>query len=128
MPGLVVSYFRRFDSSRSTNIYLIVGYLSYFLGSMAWIFIDLATIHSLPFPIISEPMMFLIVLFISWRRNELKTLWSGLFFDPEMKDVTENLLARESQTVDRTNSVEISRLVEETGNIQNAKDTESEEI
>ena len=52
-PGLMLSYLRRFDVSRATNIYLIIGLASFYLGSLIWMLIDMEIRHSLPFAIIT---------------------------------------------------------------------------
>jgi hypothetical protein len=43
--------------------------------------IDTFTVHSLPFAIFSEPVTIIIVLGVSYRRNEMTTLWGGFFYD-----------------------------------------------
>jgi hypothetical protein len=68
-PGLLVSYLRRFDHSRSTHLYFVIGLVSFYVGSMLWMLIDLYTVHSLPFAIISEPVAILIICVQSFRRN-----------------------------------------------------------
>jgi hypothetical protein len=68
-PGLVLSYLRRFDKTRGTYLYFIIGLISFYAGSVLWMVIDLETVHSLPFAIISEPVTILIVLIYSTRRN-----------------------------------------------------------
>ena len=73
-------------------IYLSIGWVSFFVGSLAWIFADLLTIHALPLAIISDPILVLGVCIVANRRNELKTMMSGFFFDPEMPDMSEELL------------------------------------
>ena len=68
-PGLVLSYLRRFDKTRGTYLYFIIGLISFYAGSVLWMVIDLETVHSLPFAIISEPITIVIVLIYSTRRN-----------------------------------------------------------
>jgi hypothetical protein len=68
-PGLVLSYLRRFDKSRGTYLYFIIGLISFYAGSVLWMLIDLETVHSLPFAIISEPITIVIVVIYSTRRN-----------------------------------------------------------
>lgn len=46
--------------------------------------VDQTTIHSLPFAILSEPITILLVIMFSYRRNEIRTLWNGYFYDPEL--------------------------------------------
>lgn len=68
-PGLVLSYLRRFDKTRGTYLYFIIGLISFYAGSVLWMIIDLETVHSLPFAIISEPITIIIVVIYSTRRN-----------------------------------------------------------
>lgn len=68
-PGLVISYLRRFDLSRSTWVYLIIGYASQYLGSMVWLFIDSSTDHTLPLGLICDPLLLAIVIIFAYRRN-----------------------------------------------------------
>lgn len=68
-PGLVLSYLRRFDKTRGTYLYFIIGLISFYAGSVLWMVIDLETAHSLPFAIISEPITIIIVVIYSIRRN-----------------------------------------------------------
>jgi hypothetical protein len=68
-PGLVLSYLRRFDKTRGTYLYFIIGLISFYAGSVLWMVVDLETVHSLPFAIISEPITIVIVVIYSIRRN-----------------------------------------------------------
>ncbi len=40
-PGLALSYLRRFDKSRGTYIYFLIGLVSFYFGSICWMIIDL---------------------------------------------------------------------------------------
>ena len=80
-PGLLLSYLRRFDVSRSTNIYLKVGLWSFYLGSATWMLVDMGIRHSLPFGVISEPVAIAVICLVSRKRNELKIIWNGIFYD-----------------------------------------------
>lgn len=40
-PGLVISYLRRFDKSRGTVVYFVIGLVSFYLGSICWMIADL---------------------------------------------------------------------------------------
>lgn len=42
--------------------------------------------------IVSDPITTITIFFFAMRRNELKTIWDGRFFDAEMPDVVENIL------------------------------------
>lgn len=66
---------------------------------------DQSTRHSLPFAIISEPVTILLVVVFSYRRNEIRTLWNGYFYDPELNFVEDRLI------VDRTDSDHLTELV-----------------
>ena len=85
-PGLLISYLRRFDKSRATHLYFLIGLVSYYTGSILWMVIDMQTVHSLPFAIISEPVMIIIICVHSFRRNEFRILWKGTFYDDELAE------------------------------------------
>lgn len=80
-PGLFISYLRRFDKSRGTFLYLFIGYGSFYVGSLLWMIVDMNIKHALPLAIISDPITTITVFIFASRRNELKTIWNGLFFD-----------------------------------------------
>lgn len=80
-PGLFISYLRRFDKSRGTFLYLFIGYGSFYIGSILWMVVDMNTRHALPMAIISDPITTITVFIFASRRNELKTIWNGLFYD-----------------------------------------------
>lgn len=52
LPGLLVSYLRRFDRCRTTNIYLITTVSCYFFGSILWNFINIFSAYPIPFDLI----------------------------------------------------------------------------
>lgn len=60
----------------------MIGYLSFYIGSVLWMLADQSTIHSWPFAIISDPVTILLVVMFAYRRNEIRTLWNGYFYDP----------------------------------------------
>jgi len=41
IPGLILSYLRRFDKTRGTFLYFIIGLVSFYFGSIIWMVIDL---------------------------------------------------------------------------------------
>ena len=77
---------------------MIIGYISFYIGSILWMFADMATEHTLPLAIISDPVVIVIVIFFAFRRNELRTIWEGWIFDPEMPDVSEDMFASSART------------------------------
>ena len=74
-PGVLLSYLRRFDSSRNTTIYLIIATVTFFIGGIAWMFISVVSPVSFPFGLISEPFMFGLVCIFAYRRREIRVLW-----------------------------------------------------
>ena len=47
-PGIFMSYLRRFDISRNTNIYFITAVSVFIIGSIVWVFISIGSVHSWP--------------------------------------------------------------------------------
>ena len=80
-PGMLVSFLRRFDSSRNTTLYVILATITFFIGGIAWMFITIASPVSFPFGLVSEPCMIGLVCVFSYRRRELGVLWRGKFYD-----------------------------------------------
>jgi hypothetical protein len=85
-PGLFISYLRRFDKSRGTFMYLFIGWISYCVGSMLWMLIDIHISFSIPMGIIFAPVATVMILGFAYRRNEFETIWSGCFYDEERRD------------------------------------------
>lgn len=52
-PGMLLSFLRRFDSSRNTTLYLILATITFFIGGVAWMFISIASPVNLPFGLVS---------------------------------------------------------------------------
>lgn len=73
-----------------------MGYGSFYIGSILWMIIDMNTRHALPMAIVSDPITTITIFFFAMRRNELKTIWDGRFFDTEMPDVVEEVLPTRS--------------------------------
>lgn len=44
-----MSYLRRFDISRNTNIYFITAICVFLIGSVIWMIISVGSVHSWPF-------------------------------------------------------------------------------
>lgn len=40
-PGLLLSYLRRFDKSRGTFLYFLIGLIAFYIGSLLWMLIDM---------------------------------------------------------------------------------------
>ena len=80
-PGMLFSYLRRFDSSRSTNLYLLTASATFLLGGIAWMFLSIASPVDFPFGLVSEPCMFGLICLFAYRRREMRVLWDGKFYD-----------------------------------------------
>jgi hypothetical protein len=68
-PGILISYFRRFDTSRNTNIYTITSVTLLFGGAIIWMVLDVITPINLPFGIIAEPAMIGLVCLFAHNRK-----------------------------------------------------------
>lgn len=51
------------------------------LGSVIWMFISIASQDSWPFGLIAEPATLGFISFFAWKRKEIRTLWTGKFYD-----------------------------------------------
>lgn len=68
-PGILLSYFHRFDKSRNTNIYVITSSVAFFAGSMLWIIITSFSTVNLPFQSVTEPAMLILVILFAYNRK-----------------------------------------------------------
>lgn len=80
-PGCLMSYMRRFDTSRNTKVYIVTCVSVFALGSVIWMFISIASQDSWPFGLIAEPATLGFISFFAWKRKEIRTLWTGKFYD-----------------------------------------------
>ena len=86
VPGVLLSFLRKYDENFNTGwggVYTIVGNLSFILSTTIWILIEALYPFSIPFSLITYTLLFLSILLVSFRRNELKTLWDGRFYKEE---------------------------------------------
>ncbi len=84
--GMLMSYLRRFDSSRNTSVYVITVTVLFMVGSALWMVISVLSIHSWPLGIVTGPTVLVAVSLFAYKRMEIRTLWEGKFFDPEYAD------------------------------------------
>ena len=82
-PGMLLSYLRRFDTSRNTHVYLVTSAILFLIGGIAWVFVNLPAEVTFPFGLISEPCMFGLVCIFAYQRREIRVIWSGEFYDEE---------------------------------------------
>lgn len=78
-----MSYLRRFDISRNTNIYFLTAVTVFVLGSVVWMVISIGSVHSWPFEIVTGPIMMGLVVVFAYKRREIRTLWEGSFYDED---------------------------------------------
>jgi hypothetical protein len=83
LPGMLLSYFHRYDFSKNIRIYFLMGYFSYFCGSIFWILINFIIPNSMSFFLYPLPFMIGFSSFLAYKRNENLDLWEGLFYDYE---------------------------------------------
>ena len=82
---MFLSYLRGYDENYSTGwggVYTVVGNLSFLIGTLIWIPIEGAYLFSVPFNLVTYMCLLLGVIIIAYKRNEIKTLWSGRFNGP----------------------------------------------
>lgn len=88
-PGMLLSYLRRFDSSRNTRVYLVTATVLFLLGGIAWVFLNVPSAVTFPFGLISDPCMFGLVCVFAYQRREIRVIWSGEFYDEEFANQKE---------------------------------------
>lgn len=76
-----MSYMRRFDSSRNTRVYIITCVCVFLFGSLVWLVISIVSKDSWPFGLIAEPAALSLISFFAWKRKEIRTIWTGKFYD-----------------------------------------------
>ncbi len=64
-----MSYMRRFDDSRNTKIYFITCISMFFVGSLVWLAMSIATEESFPFGLVAEPATLGFVALFAWKRK-----------------------------------------------------------
>ena len=80
-PGMLLSYFHRYDQNKHIRIYFLMGYFSYFCGTILWILISFFLPNPLSFFIYPLPFMIGFSSILGYKRNENLDLWEGLFYD-----------------------------------------------
>ena len=68
-PGILLSYMRRFDTSRNTKVYIITSLTIFFFGSLLWMVLSIFSSVALPFGIVAEPLILMLVPFFAWKRK-----------------------------------------------------------
>ena len=68
-PGIIISYLRRFDQSRNTNIYLVTSIIAYFLGSIIWWIVNAFSYYPIPYSAFCEPLMMITFSIFAFKRK-----------------------------------------------------------
>lgn len=97
---MLLSYLRRFDTSRNTHVYLVTSAILFLVGGVAWVFVNIPANVTFPFGLISEPCMFGLVCIFAYQRREIRVIWSGEFYDEEFANQDELRVIMEM--IDRT--------------------------
>ena len=69
-----------------SSIFTQMSYLSFVIGSSAWLLVTILYNHPVPFSVTSYFLMITITLFIAYMRADLQFLWAGEFNDNELED------------------------------------------
>lgn len=67
--GMLFCYLHRFDSSRSTKLYLIICALTDSIGGLVYSFISIHNDFTVPVGFVTEPCMFVLIWVFSYRRH-----------------------------------------------------------
>lgn len=86
LPGITIAYLRRYDYSRDSKLYFVFGNVLFVVSTFLWILIQSFTVHSLPFALITYPALFIPIIILAYKRDELMILMNGKFYDPEFMD------------------------------------------
>ena len=82
IPGVMLSYLRVYDENKSSKwggVYTISGNLIFVIATAVWVGLESVYPFSVPFSLITYPILLLSIFIISWRRNDWPTLLQGRF-------------------------------------------------
>jgi hypothetical protein len=82
IPGVMLSYLRVYDENKSSKwggVYTISGNLIFVIATAIWVGLESVYPFSVPFSLITYPILLLSIFIISWRRNDWPTLLNGQF-------------------------------------------------
>ena len=78
----MLSYLRLYDqnkSSRFGGVYTISGNVTFVLSTLLWMTLELIYPFTVPFSLIVNSFLILVIFIIAYRRNEWKTIYNGTF-------------------------------------------------
>ena len=64
-------------------MYLIVSCIAFFIACMCWMMVTVFNFHSWPLDTFTQPLMMVVVVVFAIKRNEIKTVLNGKFYDVE---------------------------------------------
>ena len=82
---------------------MIVGCIAFYVGSMAWMMMTTFNIHAWPFALFSETLLLAMVAIFATKRNEIRIIWNGKFYDAEFADIYESDQLKKSFAVTEDN-------------------------
>jgi hypothetical protein len=94
IPGVMLSYLRMYDENRSSRwggVYTLSGNVTFILATIFWIGLEFVYPFSVPFSLITYPILMLTIFVVAWKRSDWSTLFSGEFIQ-EMNLVDHNAL------------------------------------
>lgn len=85
-PGLLLSYFNRYDASKNFSIYYFFSLIAFVLGNVFWIVVQSLIEFNIPASVYCFTLMVLFTFILAHKRNENNELWNGNFYDVELAD------------------------------------------
>lgn len=82
IPGVALSYLRKYDENKSSKyggVYTITGNITFILSTGLWMSLELVYPFSVPFSLVTNLCLMLVIFLMAWRRNEWSTLYNGTF-------------------------------------------------
>lgn len=99
LPGVTLSYLRVHDKNKSSKwggIYTVSGNLTFVLATIIWIGIEYIYPYSVPFSLVTYPLLMASIFVIAWRRSEWHTLYTGYFMQED--EIDPRILAEERKS------------------------------
>ena len=82
IPGVTLSYLRLHDENKSSKcggIYTVTGNLTFVIATIIWILLEYVYPYSVPFSLVTYPLLMLSIFIVAWRRLDWPTLYEGKF-------------------------------------------------
>lgn len=89
IPGVTLSYLRLHDENKSSKcggIYTVTGNLTFVIATIIWILLEYVYPYSVPFSLVTYPLLMLSIFVVAWRRLDWPTLYEGKFHQETIID------------------------------------------